>query len=467
MYQRRFSPQERRILTVLIILFIASASVTGYLVYHTVKQAYGSLRGSLNPFAPKAETEAEASQHFIAGLPELHQPMQDEGPAPQPWDGVSRLNLLLIGLDYRDWVANEGPPRSDTMILLTLDPQNRSAGMLSIPRDLWVEIPGYGYHKINQAYQYGELYDYPGGGPALAMKTVEDFLGVPVPYYLRVDFGTFVRFIDLLGGVKLNVPERIEVDPLGDNNNTVLEPGVQTLPGEIALAYARARNTPGADFDRAQRQQQVILAIRQRILDFDLLPNLIAKAPQLYAELASGIKSNLTLFQCIQAAWVAQQIPAENITRAAIGPEQVVITTSWDGLSILQPIPEEVLKVRDQVFNQPVPAPQSGGTDSLSLMQMEQASVVIFNGTAIPGLASRTSEYFASQGVNVVEIGNADQFYSQTLVVDYTGKPYTLSYFAEVMNLSPERIQQQFDPNSAYDVAVFLGEDWATDNPLP
>jgi hypothetical protein len=124
-----------------------------------------------------------------------------ESDLPPAWDGASRINILLIGLDYRDWEAGLGAPRSDTMILLTIDPLTRTAGMLSIPRDMWVNIPGFGYSRINTAYSSGEGNKLPGGGPELARKTVEQFIGVPVQYYAQIDFFTFVEFIDLIGGI--------------------------------------------------------------------------------------------------------------------------------------------------------------------------------------------------------------------------------------------------------------------------
>src|SRR6185436_2519249 len=122
---------------------------------------------------------------------------------PPAWDGASRVNILFIGLDYRDYILNEGPPRSDTMILFTVDPQSKTAGMLSIPRDLWVNIPGFGYSRINTAYASGEGNRLPGGGPALASKTVEQFLGVTIDYYAQIDFNAFVEFIDLIGGIEV------------------------------------------------------------------------------------------------------------------------------------------------------------------------------------------------------------------------------------------------------------------------
>ncbi len=454
---------------VLLLVFFVSASITGYLVYLTIHDYFGD-GGSSLPSMPVADTGGDNPISLLNNIPNVNAPLQKgDAPPARDWDGKSRINVLLVGLDYRDWLANEGPPRSDTMILFTLDPQTQTAGMLSIPRDLWVEIPGEGYHKINQAYQLGQVNRHPGKGPGLALDTVEQFLDVPVPYYVQVDFSTFIRFIDEIGGVKLNVPERIVVDPLGDNNTVVLKPGMQTLPGDIALAYARARNTAGSDFDRAKRQQQVIMAVRDRILDFKLLPSLISKAPVLYQELSSSVKSNLSLYQIIQIAWIAQQIPKEKIVRKFIGPNQVIITTSWNGMSILAPIPEEIFKIRDEIFTQaPVPNPTvSMGMDDKARMVAENARVFVQNGTMTSGLAARTDRYLRDLGVKVVEVGNADQFADSTMLVDYTGKPYTLSFLANALGVPEQNILHRYDPESTIDVQVILGRDWAESNPMP
>lgn len=110
------------------------------------------------------------------GMPTTSAPQVE---LPPPWDGASRVTILVIGLDYRDWITEQTASRSDTMILLTIDPVTKTAGMLSIPRDMWVNIPGFSYNKINTAFYLGELYHLPGGGPGMAMKTAENFLGNP------------------------------------------------------------------------------------------------------------------------------------------------------------------------------------------------------------------------------------------------------------------------------------------------
>jgi LCP family protein required for cell wall assembly len=355
-------------------------------------------------------------------------------------------------------------------LLLTVDPINRTAGMLTIPRDLWVNIPGgFDYGRINTAYSLGESYELPGGGPGLAVDTVEELLGVPIDFYAQVDFGAFVRFIDEIYGVKINVPEKIKIDPLGDNNTKWLQPGVQNLPGDLALAYVRARKTEGGDFDRAERQQQVVLAIRNQILRSKMLPLLISKAPTLYNELSSGINTNLTLDQAIRLAWLATQIPEENIKRGSIGAEQINFATSPDGgQEVLKPLSEKIRLLRDEIFTDTGAAsPAAANMDPAELMQTEGARVAVLNGSYTPGIAARTTDYLKSLGVNVTQTDNAEKATPYTEITFYTGKPYTVKFLVELMSIDPIRIRHFYDPASPVDISVTLGDNWAQNNPMP
>jgi len=156
-------------------------------------------------------------------LPEIAAP-EEELPS---WDGGSRVTLLFIGLDERDWEVGQGAPRSDTMILFTIDPLSKTAGMLSVPRDMWVNIPGFGYSRINTAYSSGEGNKLPGGGPGLAVRTVEQFIGVPIQYYAQVDFLAFEEAIDAMGGLYLCPGERVTIDPIGPKPPVKMGPNCQ------------------------------------------------------------------------------------------------------------------------------------------------------------------------------------------------------------------------------------------------
>ena len=462
----------------LLLAFLIAAAITAYLTFVAVRDTVAAWTATRLEGVPLASSQGN-SQSTAAlnpqGTPlatlDIHVPLQELGPTPQPWDGASRVTILVMGYDFGDWSdERQCPCRTDTMILLTLDPLTQSAGMLSIPRDLWVNIPGFDYGKINQAYFFGDAAQLPEGGPGLAMRTVEEFLGVPINFYATIDFSAFEKFIDTIGGIEIDVPEEIKVDPVGPGNTVVLQPGKQILNGPVALAYARARYTEGGDIDRAGRQQQVITAIGARILSVDMLPTLISQAPVLYQELASGIKTNLTLDQVIKLSWTAQQVYAKNnIKKGVIGPpDQVILGTSPDGLSILIPVPDKIRELRDEIFTYTGSASPAATADLMTLMKEEAARITVLNGSGTNGLAGLTQDFLKTKEINVIGVGTAEQITSVTTIVDYSGRPYTVRYLLQVMGL-PEStpIYNSFDPNSETDIAIIVGEDWAASNPMP
>lgn len=447
--------------------FAVAALLTAYLTFIAVRDFVTSWEMTDLPGISIDSIPTPSTEEGV--ISDVDTPMQSSGgPEPQPWDGASRITVLVMGLDYRDWQAGEGPPRTDTMILLTIDPLSQTAGMLSVPRDLWVSIPGFEYGKINTAYQLGEAYELPGGGPELAMKTVAEFIGVPIDFYAQVDFSAFIKFIDEIGGVKLDVKEAITVDLLGDNTFKKIKPGRQVLPGDMALAYARARKTEGGDFDRAERQQQVIMAIRDRLLDINMLSTLISKAPTLYQELSSGVQTNMTLDQAIRLAWLAQQIKDENIKKGIIGTTHVNFVKTPDGMDALKPLPDQIRLLRDEIFTTTGPvSPVAANMPSADLMKIEAARISVLNGSATSGLAAQTGDFLTGQGMNVNNIGNAESLYNNTTIIDYSGKPYTIKFLIETMGINENYIYSRYDPTQPSDIAVILGVDWGTTNPMP
>ncbi|NPV56767.1 MAG: LCP family protein [Anaerolineae bacterium] len=463
--RRKQSPDRATlILTIVFAVLAVAVAVTAFVVVRNLISAW-TITGL--PGAPDPGAGGVLGGPTPSGT-EYVQPLQPiSGPTAQPWDGKTRITLLFMGLDARDWEAGE-IPRSDTMILFTMDPASMTAGMLSIPRDMWVNIPGFEYAKINTAYYLGEAYKLPGGGPGLATQTVEQFLGVPINYYAQVDFNAFVAIIDEMGGLDMHIKEEIKIDPIGKDNTKTLYPGVQTLTGAETLAYARARYTEGDDFSRSERQQQVILAIRDQVLTFNMLPTLLAKAPSLYNELQSGINTNMNLQEIISLAALALEVKDQDIKRAVIGPNEVIPGQSPDGLAILIPIHDKIRLVRDEVFLAGGPVgPRAVATEGISLLQQEQARVAVHNGTQVADLASRTAEYLRGQGINIVEETNADQIYESTTIFIYNGTPYTAKYIAELMNISTSHVFTSYSPDVYADILVILGNDWAQNNTLP
>lgn len=442
----------------------------------------GGLVGAFFAFRMVSRLVASTTAFSLPGDPVLPVPeSDDEGnadqadqgsqgpeinlPDPDPWDGTSRVNVLVMGLDLREDEDMDSAPRSDTMILLSMDPLNNTAAAIAIPRDMWVAVPGFGYYKINTAYRFGELYDIPGGGPALASQTVEEFLGVPVHFYAQIDFQAFVDFIDHINGIKVTFDEPYTIDRRGKWNTVTLEPGTYVLDGEYALALVRDRKSEGDDFDRSSRQMEVIMLIRERILEFDQLPNLVLNAPSIYEDLSTGIRTNMSLNQLIQLAWKAREIPRENIEMRVIGPEYVTLEKSPDGLSIDRPIPDKIRLLRDELLSGGGLLSPAAEGNLLALVAEENARIRVLNASYQADLAMITAAWLGELGFNVVEEGNAQATTVST--IDLMGAtPYALRWLVESFGMTPGHIDYRFSPDSTVDIELILGDDWANNNPM-
>ena len=420
---------------------------------------------------PNGPTITNSEGAPVPGVEDLPDPVVvPDSDLPPAWDGASRITVLIIGLDARD--VNESAPRSDTMILLTIDPLTKTAGMLSIPRDMWVNIPGFGYSRINTAYSSGEGNKLPGGGPELARKTVEQFIGVPVQYYAQVDFNTFVQFIDRIGGIDIYNDEELRLDPIGPGQKIILTCcGIRHLGGIKALAYARHRKGDEGDFGRARRQQKVIIAIRDKVLDPAIFPTLISQADELYNEFSSGIRTNMPLDTAIQLAVLAKDIPVSSIEQGRIDTTMVAfdnVILGGQDASVMKPLPDKIRILRDEIFTTAGATSPLAQGDPTALMQADAARVRLLNGTFSPNLEVNTGNYFIAQGMAVTEVGPADRAYDRTVIVLYSPKLYTLKYLQSVFGISSStQILIQPDPAATVDIEVRLGNDWASNNPIP
>jgi LCP family protein required for cell wall assembly len=401
---------------------------------------------------------------------------------PPPWDGASRVTILVIGLDFGDWTADRnGPSRSDTMLLLTIDPVTKMAGMLSVPRDMWVNIPGFGYNRINTAYFFGQSHSLPGGGPELARKTVENFLGINIQYYAQVEFTTFEKMIDTIGGVCLDIPREIRVGRTYENS-VLLKPGNQCLDGKSTLGYARARDVSqgilNGDVERAEHQQQVMLAIRDKVLDPAKFLSLVPKALTLYNELSGGINTNLSFNDAMRLAMLVKDIPLDSIQKGVIDYTMMqdgTININGQAAAILRPYPDKIRDLVETIFGGGTMNPMATGTIEEE-MKAEAARIVVINGTGVAGMAAKTSDYLKTQGMNVTAFGNTsdypDKYYSpfpdRTIIIVHAGKPYAYQYLKALMKFnSLSQIKVDFNPNAPEDIIVALGSDWNSSNPMP
>ncbi|GBD16492.1 Putative transcriptional regulator YvhJ [bacterium HR26] len=244
------------------------------------------------------------------GTPELVFPTPGSGEPPVQlpnWEKKDRINVLLLGVDKRE---SEDVPRSDTIIIVTIDPLTRDVAMLSIPRDLLVTIPGYGDTKINAAYSYGAQSEVTG--PGLVRATIEYNFGIPIHYFAEVDFEGFVRIVDTLGGVTVDVPAPIKDDEYPgehfDYTRIYFPTGLQHMDGRTALRYVRTRHDDN-DFARGARQQQVLQALREQGIRL----NLIARADKLLAELGDAVRTDLSPTEVLALAKLGTEIDNSKI----------------------------------------------------------------------------------------------------------------------------------------------------------
>lgn len=390
--------------------------------------------------------------------------------------GFKQLNLdqpvyfLLTGLDKREWLGDTGPGLTDTIMVAYLNAAENKAGLVSVPRDTWVDVPDYGFYKINQAYSLGEAYGYPGGGPGILMDTAGDLLDIEIDYYVQVDFEAFVVLVDAVNGVLVDVPEEILVWPNAQMEGDMkrLYPGEQVLPGNLALGYVRTRDTLEGDFGRNKRQQQVLVALQKKVFSYEILPTLIPRLPGLYRDLSSNVETNLTLNQLITLAWAVRDINPQSVQARVIREPVVTADLNDRNQYILVPdlgLIREMWLEMQSIVATPIPEPTREPSPQ-EYLEAENASIRVLNATSSPGLASETADFLVANGINVSEFGNAAKFKDQTLIYDYSGNPHTVRAILNLMGYNDTRLFYKSDPSTTVDVEIVLGADWVMENTM-
>lgn len=375
------------------------------------------------------------------------------------------FTMLLLGVDLREGEIDYGV-RSDTLIVVHVNPREGWASMLSIPRDTVVNIPDLSQQKINVAYTHGylnaaEMYgfgtDPAAAGGALAAETVENFLNIKIDYIAQVDFYGFERIVDTVGGVTIDIMQPLldSEYPAGNYGfeRIYIPAGLQVLDGRTALQYARSRHG-SSDFDRSCRQQRVLRALLRQVRQRGLLDQ-IELLPQLVRDMEQSVATTLPVSDpnvVYGLADFARNLEPDRLLQLSINPDTTRIVAErgsdiyWNEEDIARLV--ERMLAGPQTPSEPQPV-----------------WIQVLNATSVPGLAGHMTTHLSRQGFALIEPNDALQPYDTTMIIDYSDQPEVRQHMADLLKLPPSQVFVQPTgtmsiPPAGTDIVVVLGNDY-------
>lgn len=393
---------------------------------------------------------------FFAGLAALFGNSQ-----PLNGENNDRVNILLLGYGGQ---GHDGPNLTDTIELASIKPSTHEVSLLSIPRDLYVDIPGFGSSKLNSAFAFGEENKVPGGGAAVAIKTLEQITGQSIPYYVTVDFKGFEQIVDKLAGIDVTIPRSFY-----DNLHRIqYDAGLKHFDGKSALYFVRARyvdGPEGGDFARAGRTQLIAKAIREKALALNPVAD-VGTITGILQSLGAHVRTNLQLPELRRVYEIVHDVPVDSILSRVIDDEETKLvygdSRPMGGInaSVLVASDPTFQAIHDYVAHVFDPLPPAA----------EPATIEVDNGTATRGIASvfvAELPTFAPK-VTVLNATNADRSdYTESFIVDLSGgkRPQTVKLLQE--RLKAKGVNARVLPTGRYptqstaDLVLVLGKDFA------
>lgn len=373
--------------------------------------------------------------------------------------GYDLFNVLLLGSDGE--ITNDGFVRTDTMIVLSINRTTGTVAMLSLPRDLFVYIPAWRMARINLTYARGQSGGWSDGTFELMRQMLLYNFGINVHYYAMIDLSGFKEIIDTIGGVDVAVDCAIEDLPLigaevpsmarrvNEDGFFALDVGYYHLTGPEALWYARSRHN-STDFDRGRRQQQILRAIWRKARDTGQL----ARLPQLWGQITQVVDTNLSLEDMLGLLPIALNLNPNAIENFAL--TRTYHTTPWqtpDGDYVQLPVYDTLRPLLEDFYLPPTE----------SRIVVEGAQIRVLNGTTHPDWDRVAADRLGWSGLNAISMGSADRTdYVDTILIDYTGqtKGSSRADIAKILNVKPENILVQPNPDRQVDFEVILGSSY-------
>jgi LCP family protein required for cell wall assembly len=380
-------------------------------------------------------------------------------------EGDGRVNILLLG---KGGPGHDGADLTDTLMVASIDSCQKEVGLLSLPRDLYVKRPGDGSMKINSVYAMAkEQALYEGATDAEAEKkgiesteqVVEEVTGIPMHYYAMVDFEAFREAIDTVVGVDVNVKEQL-YDPTvaWENgwNPVIAEAGMNHFDGKKALLYARSRHgSQRGDFDRAERQREILLALQNKVFTLGTFSNPV-KLTQLFSAFGSHVQTNLSIDDITALYDLLGGVEDHKVNSISLAdpPNDFVTTDNIGGLSVVVP--------KAGVYDYAAIQRYVRTTLRDGFLKKENASIMVLNGTSTPGAAAEYADLLKGYGYNVIGTGDApSQDYPQTVLVSLRGsdKKYTKRYLEQRLGTTATgKLPSGIDAKNA-DFVIVVGDD--------
>lgn len=366
-------------------------------------------------------------------------------PSKLKGEGDGRVNILLLG---RGGAGHEAPDLTDTILIASIDPVQKHAALLSVPRDLWVQPQGLGHTKINAVYANAKSSarskrmsdaDQEKAGLNAIEKQIQDDIGIPIHYHVMVDFKAFEQAINTVGGIDINVSDKETVYEVlydhsrGKKYTLDVKQGNQHFDGQRALFYARSRQTSArGDFDRTERQRKIMLALKDKVLSLGTFANPV-KISQLTDAFGNHVQTNMSVSEVLRLYELGKDIPSSSVASVGLAdaPNNYVTTDNINGVSIVRPRAgvDDFSEIQSYIRN----ALKDG------FIANENATVAVYNGTETPGLATRKAKELRSYGYNVSTVADAPtKTYTKTVLVDLRKgqKKYTKHYLEQRLGVT-------------------------------
>jgi polyisoprenyl-teichoic acid--peptidoglycan teichoic acid transferase len=289
----------------------------------------------------EADSE-EGTEHIGDSEPETNKSEAYESYIPPKWEGKERVNILLLGGDSRGLKKGE-VPRSDSMVVVSIDPVSKRPHLFSILRDTYVSIPNHGKNRINTALAQG--------GPSLAMETVSDLLGIPIQYYVYTDFQGFIALVDAVGGIDIDVEKdmRYSDSEDGPEYDIRLKKGYQHLDGKTALQYVRFRHDALSDYARTERQRKLLKALAMELQSTSSL----LKLPKILNRVHPYIETNMTVTQMLKLGALSFDLNTDSMGTLQLPPTDLLKQERIRGAAVLTVDKQKLRRYVQKQLNTP------------------------------------------------------------------------------------------------------------------